>query len=226
VRLYYSPGACSQAVHIVLRELGLPFEAVAVDLATKRSAGGEDLYQINAKGRVPALVLDDGTVLTECTAVLQYLAQRTSPPRLAPAPGTMAHYRLLEWLSYLGSELHQNFLPLFAPTEAAVNQEAARSAVMRRFDYIDRELSGRDYLLGDSFTVADAYLYVLVGWARSVGLDLERWPSRRRTRESARGPRSRPRNAPSTAPRKRRGGSLCESGYRCRSDTGCRSSRN
>jgi glutathione S-transferase len=177
VKLYYSPGACSQAVHIVLRELGLPFEAVAVDLATKRSAAGEDLYQINPKGRVPALVLDDGTVLTECTAVLQFLAQRTSPPRLAPTPGTIPHYRLLEWLSFLGSEVHQNFLPLFAPAEAVVNQEAARSAIVRRFDYIDRELTGRDYLLGDSFTVADAYLYVLVGWARYVGLDLTRWPA-------------------------------------------------
>jgi len=177
VKLYYSPGACSQAVHIVLRELGLPFEAVAVDLATKRSASGEDLYQINPKGRVPALVLDDGTVLTECTAVLQFLAQRTSPPRLAPAPGSIPHYRLLEWLSFLGSEVHQNFLPLFAPAEAVVNQEAARNAIVRRFDYIDRELTGRDYLLGDAFTVADAYLYVLVGWARYVGLDLARWPA-------------------------------------------------
>jgi glutathione S-transferase len=175
MKLYYKAGACSLASHIALRELGLPFEMVAVDLAKKTTASGADFNAINPKGYVPALELDGGGVLTEGTAVLQYLADRKPAAGLAPANGTLERYRLQEWLGYINSELHKNFSPLFNPASTDAAKDGARANLTRRFKYVDAALAGRDYLLGSQFTVADAYLYTVFGWAGHVGIDTSAW---------------------------------------------------
>ena len=180
MKLYYSPGACSQAVHIVLCELSLPFELVAVELSSKRTKSGADYLKVNPKGYVPALELDDGTILTEVPAILEYLAERTTPARLAPEPRTPAHYRLIEWLAFISSEVHKPFGPLFKQDGPAPAKESAKTAIARRFDDLEQALTGREYLLGAEFGIADAYLYVVVGWSRYVGLELGRWPRLKR----------------------------------------------
>jgi glutathione S-transferase len=174
MKLYYSPGACSLASHITLRELGLPFEAVRVDLGRKQTAAGADFNAVNPKSYVPVLELDDGARLTEGPVILQYLADRRPEANLAPASG-MARYRLQEWLGFLNSELHKAFSPLFSGPS-----EAAKEKVATRLDFLEKALARSTYLVGEVFTVADAYLYTLLGWGAHVGIDLARWPALQR----------------------------------------------
>jgi glutathione S-transferase len=175
MKLYYAPGACSQAPHIALIETGLPFEAVKVDLATKRLDTGEDYTAIAPKGAVPAIAMDDGGVLTENAVVLQYIADHAPAARLIPPVGTLARYRVLEWLNYLASELHKGFAPLFHPTGEP--RAHALAALEAKFDFVNGELGAGPYLGGNDISVADFYLFVILGWARIFHIDLARWPA-------------------------------------------------
>lgn len=177
MKLYFSPGACSLSPHIVLNELGLPHDLVQVDLRGKRTADGRDFRAINPKGYVPVLELDDGTVLTEGPAIVQYLADRKPEAGLAPANGTLSRYRLQEWLNFISTELHKQFSPLFnpaTPTEVAAMQKAR---LADRFALIAQTLDRQDYLLPEGFSVADAYLYTVMTWAPAVAVDLSPWPA-------------------------------------------------
>ena len=186
MKLYYSPGACSQAPHIALYETGLPFEAVRVDLATKRLPGGADYLAIASKGAVPALELDDGSILTESAAVLHYIADQAPATHLMPPVGTMPYYRELEWLNWLASELHKSFAPLFHPSGEPGARATALATVEANLAYADAQLGAGPWLLGDTFTVADTYLFAILGWTRPFHLDLARWPSLKAFRERAR----------------------------------------
>jgi glutathione S-transferase len=176
VKLYYSPGACSLASHIVLEELGVPYQAEFVSLARKTTRDGSDFHRINPKGYVPALELDDGGLLTEGPAILQYLADRAPSAGLAPANGTLERYRLQEWLGFINSEIHKPFGPALDRGAGEPEREAARQKIATRLDYTERALAGREYLLGGAFTVADAYLYTVLRWTDPAGIDLGRWP--------------------------------------------------
>lgn len=171
MKLYYLPGACSLATHISLLEAGQTVEAIAVDRATKR-AGGMDFNAINPKGYVPALVLDNGEVLTESVAVLAYVATLNPAAKLAPPAGTVGYFRVLEWLAYLSSEIHKNFSPLFRLETTEAAKTAGRAMLLKRLEFIDVSLGEKPYLTGSDFTVADAYLYVTLSWHSRVGVDL------------------------------------------------------
>jgi glutathione S-transferase len=176
VKLYYTAGACSLAPHIVLQEIGSPFEAVEVDLGTKRTKSGGDYKAINPKGAVPALQLDNGEVLTEGAAIIQYLADKNPATKLAPAAGTMERYRLQEWLNYIAAEIHKGFGPLFNSNLKDDAKQVLKDALTARFDFLVKNLEGKDYLLGSQFTVADAYLFTILGWTRYMNIDLGKWP--------------------------------------------------
>lgn len=176
MKLYYSPGACSLAPHIVLNEAGLPYSAEKVDLRSKKTAAGADFTCVNPKGYVPALELDDGSVLTEGPAIDQYLADQVPDSGLAPPAGTLARYRLLEWLNYITAELHKQFGPFFhGGTEQ--EKKAQRDKLGQRLGYIETQLKDKQYLLGDVFTVADAYLFVILTWLPKAQVDLAAWPA-------------------------------------------------
>jgi glutathione S-transferase len=178
MKLYYSPGACSLSPHIALREAQLPFELVKKDLHSQKLADGSDFRDINPKGYVPVLVLDDGQILTEGPAIVQYIADRVPEKRLAPPAGTMERVRLQEWLNYITSELHKTFGPLFNKQASEDWKAAARALLDRRIDYVEKTLADRrDYLMGDTFTVADCYLFTVLNWAHWVKIDLSRWPN-------------------------------------------------
>lgn len=182
MKLYYAPGACSLSPHIVLRETGLPFTMEQVDLATKETASGEDYYIVNTKGSVPALMLDNGEVLTEGAAILQYLADLVPEKKLAPKSGTMERYRLMEALNYIATELHKSFIPIFNPAyEGAIG--AAKNKLTVEFDYVDRVLSQKPYWLGEEFTVADAYLFTVSCWIEAAGLDIKQWKALEKYRQ-------------------------------------------
>jgi glutathione S-transferase len=177
MKLYYSAGACSLSPHIVLREAGLEFELERVDTSSKKTATGADFYQINPKGYVPALKLDDGEVLTEGAAIVQYLADLKPDAALAPKNGTFARVRLQEQLNFIAMEIHKSFGPLFSSDTPEVTKQGAITKLGKRFDEIERTLNdGRKYLFGDSFTVADAYLFTVARWAKAVKVPLDRWP--------------------------------------------------
>jgi glutathione S-transferase len=177
MKLFYAPGACSLSPHIVLRELGLPFALETVDLKTKKTESGADFTAINPKGYVPALQLDDGEVLTEGAAIVQYLADKHSPGTLAPIAGTVERARLNGHLNFISAELHKAFGPLFNPALAPEAREAAIANIGRKLDVVENTFAdGRPYLTGPSFTVADAYLFVVLSWAPKLGVDLARWP--------------------------------------------------
>jgi len=178
MKLYYKPGACSLAAHMALHELDLPFTLEAVDTARGTTASSADFRAINPKGYVPVLELEDGEVLTESAAVLQYLADRRPEAGLAPAAGTMARVRLQEHLNYLSSEVHKAFGIFFSGRLLSPDErEAAVARVLARLAPIEALLAdGRLHLLGETFTVADAYLFVLASWADHVGISLERLP--------------------------------------------------
>lgn len=176
MKLYYSPGACSLSPHIILAESGLAFDLEKVDLAAKKTERGADYWKVNPKGYVPALELDDGQVLTEGPAVVQYLADLVPQKKLAPPSGTMERYRLQEWLNFISTELHKGFSPLFNPKAPEDWKSAARELLGKRVGIAARQLEGRSYLMGEVFTVADAYLFTVLRWARYVKLDLSPWP--------------------------------------------------
>ena len=172
MKLYYSPGACSLAPHIVLRESGLAFEAIAAPTKTHRLADGTDYYTINPLGYVPWLALDDGKQLHECAAILQYVADLVPDRQLAPANGSFARYKLQEWLNFIATELHKGFSPLFAPGMPDEAKAIAKTRVYGRLQWVNGELADKSFLLGEQFTVADAYLFVVTGWSKHVGLDI------------------------------------------------------
>ena len=176
MKLFLKPGSCSLASHIVLEELGRPYETEAVDLAKKVTASGADFWAINPKGYVPALLLDDGDLLTEGSAILQYLADQVPELNLAPANGSKARYQLQSWLAFIGTEVHKNFTPFFNPAATPEMKELARANLQRRLGYINDQLAGGDFLMGSTYSVADAYLFTVVGWAKFVQLDLSAWP--------------------------------------------------
>ena len=180
MKLYYFSGACSLASNISLREAGLAFELVKVDRRTKKTADGLDFNEVNPKGYVPALRLDNGEVLTENVAVLQYIADRNPAAQLAPAAGTLERYRLMEWLGFINSEVHKNFSPLFRDDAHEEVKQYARRALGVRLDYLDRSIGNRTFLTGEPFTVADAYLFTVLGWGRYVNVDLGQWPQLQR----------------------------------------------
>lgn len=172
MKLYYSPGACSLSPHIVLHEAGLAYEPVLASTKTHKLADGTDFYSINPLGYVPVLELDDGTRLREGPAIVQYLADQAPQKNLAPAPGTLARYRLQEWLSFIGTEVHKGFGPLFAPGTPEEYKPQLKQRLLSRLQWVDGELTGKQYLMGDHFTVADAYLFTVTNWAQFVGLDI------------------------------------------------------
>lgn len=176
MKLYYSPGACSLASHIALYETGLPFETDQIIKTTKMTTGGEDFMQINPKGYVPAIKLDDGSILTEGAAVLQYIADQKPGSGLAPKAGTMERYRLQEWLTYISSEIHKSFSPMFSKDAAEEVKSYARNMLGKRLGYAETQLANKPYLMGDHFTVADAYLFVVVSWSKHVSFDLSPFP--------------------------------------------------
>ena len=175
MKLYYAPGTCSLSPHIVAREAGLPLTLVRVDNKNKTTEAGEDYRAINPKGYVPLLELDDGVRLSEGPAIVQYLADLAPASKLAPANGSLERYQLQEWLNFITSEVHKQFSPLFDATMPDEAKEKFRNRLATRFDWIAGQLKGRDYLMG-SFTVADAYLFVVLGWTKFTGPDLARWP--------------------------------------------------
>jgi glutathione S-transferase len=176
MKLYYTPGACSLAVHITLREVGIPFELEKVDLDTKRTGHGRDYFEVNAKGSVPALELDSGEVLTEAGVCLQYVADLAPDKALAPAFGTMARYRLMEWLNFIAAELHKTFSPLFHDTRPERREEVI-AMLKPRLEHVARQLGATDFLLGPEFTVADAYLYAVLNWTHFLNVDIKAWPA-------------------------------------------------
>ena len=180
MKLYYFSGACSLASNISLREADLRFELVKVDRRTKKTADGLDFNEVNPKGYVPALRLDNGEVLTENVAVLQYIADRNPAAQLAPAAGSLERYRLMEWLGFINSEVHKNFSPLFRDDAHEEVKQYARRALGVRLDYLDRSIGNRTFLTGEPFTVADAYLFTVLGWGRYVNVDLGQWPQLQR----------------------------------------------
>ena len=176
MKLYYSPGACSLAPHIAMREAGIPVDLKKVDLKAKQYEGG-DFKQVNGKGYVPTIAMDDGTVLTECPAILQYLADQKPESGLAPKPGDPARYRLQEALSFITSELHKGMGAFFSPAMNDGWRQAATERLGLRLDWLSKQLGGNQYLMGDKFSVADAYLFTILNWAPMVKFDLSRWPA-------------------------------------------------
>ena len=172
MKLYYSPGTCSLSPHIVLLEAGLPFQAVLASTKTHKLADGTDYYGINPKGYVPLLELDDGQRLTEGAVIVQYIADQVPSSHLAPPAGTMERYRLMEWLNFITSELHKGFSPLFTPGMPEEAKTLARNKLAERLAWVDTQLAGKTFLMGATFTVADAYLFTVAGWAKFVAVDI------------------------------------------------------
>ena len=172
MKLYYSPGACSLSAHIALEEAGLAYEAVAAPTKTHKLPDGTDYYSINPLGYVPLLEFDDGTRLREGPAIVQYIADQVPAKNLAPANGTMARYKLQEWLTFIGTELHKNFSPLFTPGTTDEVKAATKDRLAGRLKWVEGELAGKQHLMGDTYTVADGYLFTVTNWAGHVGLDL------------------------------------------------------
>src|SRR5258708_24929481 len=176
MKLFYSPGACALSPHIVLLEAGLPFTIEKTDLRTKKTETGADYYTINSKGAVPALQLDDGRVLTEGPAIVQYLADLKPESGLAPRAGTFERYQLMEILNYITSEVHKGYSPLFNPKISADWRASAQANLEKKFDWLSGFLKDKTFLMGDAFTVADAYLFTVLSWTEHVGTDLANWP--------------------------------------------------
>ncbi|MES2016069.1 MAG: glutathione transferase GstA [Pseudomonadota bacterium] len=176
MKLYFSPGACSLSPHIVLLEAGLPFTLDKVDLRAKLTSTGQDFRAINSKGYVPTLETDGGAILTEGPAIVQYLADLVPDKRLAPPAGSMERYQLMAWLNFISTEIHKNYGPFFKPDAGAELKAYAAANLTQRYSYINQQLEGRDYL-GERFSVADVYLFVVTNWAGHIQFDLSPWPN-------------------------------------------------
>lgn len=176
MKLYFSPGACSLSPHIALREADLPFTLEKVDMQSKTDASGHDFGRINGKGYVPALELDDGQVLTEGPAIIQYIADQKPDAGIAPAPGTMERYRLQEWLNFISTELHKTMGSMFNPAQTPEWRKGAEATLSKRLDWLSAQLADKDYLMGDKFSVADSYLFTVLNWENFVGFNLSPWP--------------------------------------------------
>ena len=179
--LYYAKGACSQAPHIILHEAGFDHDSIRVDLKSKQTDRGEDYLSINPKGAVPALRLENGEILTENAVVLQYLGDKAGG-LLLPAVGNLRRYRMLEWLNFIATELHKSFGPFFKPSGDETKQ-FARDLLSSKFDFVEQRLGDHPFLMGEHFALPDAYLFVMLGWTRSAGLDLASWPRLKAYRE-------------------------------------------
>jgi glutathione S-transferase len=176
MKLFYTPGACSLSPHIALLEAGLPFTLSKVDLKIKKLESGEDFNTINAKGYVPALQFDDGQVLTEGSAIVQYIADQKPAAGLAPAAGTVERYRLQEWLNFITAELHKPMGSMFNPAQAPEWKESVKATLSKRLDWLSKQLEGKQYLMGEKFSIADGYLFTILNWAGMVKFDLAQWP--------------------------------------------------
>ncbi len=176
MKLYYLPGACSLASHIALQETKLPFDIDKLTAATMTTSNGTDFTKINAKGYVPTLELNDGSILTEGSAVLQYIADQSPNSGLAPKSGTTERYRLQEWLNYIATEIHKSYSPLFSKTTPEETKTTVRNTLAKRLGFVEEQLAYKPYLMGENFTVADAYLYVVLNWSGRVGFDLGQFP--------------------------------------------------
>lgn len=183
MRLYILPGACSLAANIVLREAGIPFELVRVSHHGHKTPDGHELKEINSKDYVPALVLDNGDLLTENAALLPYIADLKPEAKLLPPVGTLERYRVSEWLAYVNSEIHKGFSPLFAKNASEDVKQYGRAALTKRIGWLAEQFGSKQYLVGDHFTIADAYLFVVLGWAPLVNFDLNQWPNLQAFRE-------------------------------------------
>ena len=172
MKLYFSPGACSLAPHIVLNESGLPFTLVKADLKAHKLEDGSDYYQTTSKGQVPLLEFDNGERLTECPMITQYLADQVPDKRLAPANGSMARYRLQEWLNFVTSELHKGIGGLFNPAMPDNGKAVIRDRAAAKLKWVDEQLEGKQYLMGDAFSIADAYLFTVTTWTGHTGIDI------------------------------------------------------
>ena len=177
MKLYYTPGACSIHPHIALCEAGIPHTIERVDLKAKKTESGADYLAINPKGYIPALQLDNGQVLAEGVAIVQYIADQKPESGLAPKAGTMERYRLQEWLTFFSSELHKQFSPLFNAAIPDDVKKIFRDKIVGRFAYLDKHLAGKSYVMGEQFTVADGYLYNMLRWAKRVEMDLSAYPN-------------------------------------------------
>lgn len=177
MKLYYSPGACSLSPHIALCEAGLDAEMIKVDLRTHKLEDGGDYAAISPKGYVPALILDDGTMLTEGPVIVQYIADRVPEKNIAPPNGSMARLHMQEWLNFTTAELHKTFSPLFNPMASEDWKKGARALLDRRLGFVAKALEGKPYLLGNDFSVADGYLFTVLNWGGFVNVDMSRWPS-------------------------------------------------
>ncbi|QEI07982.1 glutathione transferase GstA [Pigmentiphaga aceris] len=176
MKLFLKSGACSLSPHIVLEESGLPYETEAVDLKTKVTANGANFLEINPKGYVPALLLDGGQVLTEGPAIVQYIADQAAGKQLAPANGTVERYQVQSWLTFIGTELHKSFSAFFNPASGDDWKGIAKATLDRRLAYVNQQLAGKSYLMGEAFSVADAYLFTVLRWSPVAKLDLNQWP--------------------------------------------------
>jgi glutathione S-transferase len=177
MKLYYSPSACSLSPHIALREAGLAFEPVLASTKSHKLQDGTDYYSINPLGYVPMLELDDGTRLREGPAIVQYIADLAPTKNLAPANGTLPRYRLQEWLTFIGTEIHKSFSPLFNAAMPEEGKKIYRDRLASRFQFVDAELKGKNYLMGDNFSVADGYLFAVTRWAKPMNIDLSPYPN-------------------------------------------------
>ena len=177
MKLYYSPGACSLSPHIALLEAGLPYDLVKVDLKAKKLENGDDFLSINPKGQVPVLALDSDEVVTEGPVIVQIIADKVSGKNLAPARDSAERYKLQEWLTYINSEVHKSFGPMFSPVLADDAKAFFKDRVMGKFKYLDGALAGKDYLMGKQFTVADGYLFTMLSWAERMKFDLAAMPN-------------------------------------------------
>ncbi len=176
MKLYYAPGACSFAPHVALQDAGMKFTPVKVDLRSHKLADGTDYYTINPKGYVPLLELDDGTRLTEVAVILQYIADR-KPGTLAPAFGGLDRYQQMEWLNFIATELHKGFGPLWYPDTPQATRDTTIEKLNKRFGLIAETLAKRSTIAGDKVTIADAYLFTILSWAKFLKVDLTPWPA-------------------------------------------------
>ncbi|MBR0800100.1 glutathione transferase GstA [Bradyrhizobium jicamae] len=178
MKLYYTPGACSLSPHIALLEAGLPYDLVKVDLRAKKLENGDDFLKVNPKGQVPVLGLDSGELVTEGPIIIQMIADKVADKKLAPARDSNERYKLLEWLNYITTELHKNLGPMFSPILADDAKAFFKDRATGKFKYVESQLAGRDYLMGNHFTVADGYLFTMIMWATDrLGFDLSGLPN-------------------------------------------------